>query len=219
MAVKWFRIWWRANGLATKIDRIFLLTWTCFLLFSNASDASISGFPIFACISVHMPHDLTKPKTVLTWNFIDLCEFHLLPYWRTLDINKNNNIENLTLMAILSCYMTMAMVNPRCPLVCSIPRDTLNHTYIFTLKLRNTATLRVYLPLIKCSSCSESGSCSISVSSCGAVEALVPLPFLGGPANWRVSPENSPSVTSFMVSTEDDEEVSQLLPPLHLPEF
>ena len=108
MAVKWFRIWWRANGLATKIDRIFLLTWTCFLLFSNASDASISGFPIFACISVHMPHDLTKPKTVLTWNFIDLCEFHLLPYWRTLDINKNNNIENLTLMAVLWCYMTMA---------------------------------------------------------------------------------------------------------------
>ena len=86
----------------------FLLTWTCFLLFSNASDASISGFPIFACISVHMPHDLTKPKTVLTWNFIDLCEFHLLPYWRTLDINKNNNIENLTLMAVLWCYMTMA---------------------------------------------------------------------------------------------------------------
>ena len=101
MAVKWFRIWWRANGLATKIDRIFLLTWTCFLLFSNASDASISGFPIFACISVHMPHDLTKPKTVLTWNFIDLCEFHLLPYWRTLGINKNNNIENLTVMTVL----------------------------------------------------------------------------------------------------------------------
>ena len=34
-------------------------------------------------------------------NFIDVCECHLLPYCRTLDINKNNNIENLTVITVL----------------------------------------------------------------------------------------------------------------------
>ena len=63
-----------------------------------------------------MPDDLTKPNTVLTWNFSDLCEFHLLPYCRPLDINKNNNIENLTVMAVLSCNMTMSPIGPK--LIC-----------------------------------------------------------------------------------------------------
>ena len=36
--------------------------------------------------------------------FLDICECHLLPYYRTLDINTNNNIENLTVMAVLYLY-------------------------------------------------------------------------------------------------------------------
>ena len=37
-------------------------------------------------------------------NFLDLCECHLLPYYRTLNINKNNNTEKLTVMTILYLY-------------------------------------------------------------------------------------------------------------------
>ena len=34
-------------------------------------------------------------------NFFDPCECHLLPYYRTLDTNKNNNNVNLTVKAVL----------------------------------------------------------------------------------------------------------------------
>ena len=37
-------------------------------------------------------------------NFLDLCERHLLPYYRTNNINKNNNSENLTVKTVLYLY-------------------------------------------------------------------------------------------------------------------